>query len=184
MPTELSSSQAGSFVKCACLQCKGHFEIPREYLGFEHECPHCYELTKIVERAGETAAVAPPVAKATSEEAPFFQEGGIIVTKTRFIIGAQTFTMANITSVKGVEISANRWPPSVLLLIGAAICATNFFIGIPMAAAGLLWLIRQEPTFAVVLTTAGGEVKACSSDDSADMRRVIDALNEAIVARG
>jgi hypothetical protein len=34
----------------------------------------------------------------------FLNEGGILITKTRFVSGAQTFALANISSVRGVEI--------------------------------------------------------------------------------
>ncbi len=75
------------------------------------------------------------------------------MTDARFIVGSQTYAMRGITSVKGIEITP------------------GFFAR----------LFGETSTFAVVLSTAGGEVRAYESKDSDLIGDVLEALNQAIV---
>jgi hypothetical protein len=146
---------------------------------------------------------APPPRIATSPgDAVFLDEGGILVSKTRFMVHSQTFALANITSVK-----VGKIPPSVgqfvmglliglaLALFGVAICAggerDSLVLGVALAVGGLLlagfalfMMMKAKPSYAVVLSTAGGELKTCISKNPDFILRVVGALNEAIVARG
>jgi hypothetical protein len=57
-------------------------------------------------------------------------------------------------------------------------------IGAALTALAIFMLAKQKPSYAVVLTTAGGEIKTCHSRDGDFILRVVAALNDAIVARG
>ena len=127
-------------------------------------------------------------------------DGGILVSTTRFVSGAHTFALASISSVHGVEISPSRWSPVFLILLSlfsSGIGISTFIhpdvplpgiiigtIGIACIIAGVVVLLRQKPTFAIILTTAGGEVTAFCSSSEQFTGEVLDALNNAIVARG
>jgi hypothetical protein len=127
----------------------------------------------------------------------FLDEGGILISKTRFASGSQTFALASVSSVRGAEIAPNRSMPIFLILLGAIMgligigatleskwgvfpCA----IGVASITVGVVTLCREKPIFAVMLTAAGGEVAAYTSRDKEFIARVINALTEAIIARG
>jgi hypothetical protein len=44
--------------------------------------------------------------------------------------------------------------------------------------------VKQKPVHSVILTTASGQASAYSSSDPQQIGRIINALTEAIVARG
>jgi hypothetical protein len=129
----------------------------------------------------------------------FLDEAGILVSKTRFVVGAQTFTMSSVSSVRGVEISPNRTMPILLMLIGlfmsifgvAAFSEVSKWVGVAMCLFGIastfiaiVTLRRQKPEFVVMLMTASGEMAACGNTDRDFIARVLDALTEVIIVRG
>lgn len=62
--------------------------------------------------------------------------------------------------------------------------ALFLLLGLGMLSLGI-WLMRQaKPKFAVHLTTAAGEQQAVSSSDEMLIRRIVQSLQAAIVARG
>jgi hypothetical protein len=72
-----------------------------------------------------------------------------------------------------------------MLLLGGLILATPaVWFGSFIIAGCVAWMIFQKSKFSVVLTAAGGEVTAYSNYDRAFIGRVIQAITEAIVARG
>ena len=75
------------------------------------------------------------------------------MTDARFVVGSQTYAIRNITSVKGIEII----PGPIGRLLG------------------------YKSMFAVVLSTAGGEIRAYESKDSDLIGDVLETLNQAIV---
>ena len=127
-----------------------------------------------------------------ANESVFFQSGDITVTNARFIVGAQTFAMRGITSVQGVETSASYTSTVIVALLGVIIAFVGFgnstiglgILGILLIAAGIWLGIRQRPTFAVVLRTAGGEVTAYQSKNRDHISQIIQALNNAIISHG
>lgn len=56
--------------------------------------------------------------------------------------------------------------------------------GAALFAIGLLIFIKQRPTFHVLLRSASGETKALSNKDGDLVKRIVGALNEAVVLRG
>ena len=176
-------------------------DAPEELANQLIECPTCRETIEVpmqsrpsesqvsapLQPPPATRSVLPPSQPARSsrqDDEVFFSEVGILVSKTRFVVDSQTFALAGITSVRGVETPPRRNAPIILLLLGAVFLAASVWFGLLVIAACIAWMCFQKSTFAVVLTTAGGEVKAYSSYDSAFISRAIQAVTEAIVARG
>lgn len=118
------------------------------------------------------------------EEQSFLSEGNVKVTTTRFIVPSQTYAMSGITSVKNSHEPPVRIYPIVCGLIGLLCLAGAPVIGMIFIVLAIVWWIGQRTTYHVVLTTASGEAKALSSTDGQYISNVIDALNNAIVARG
>jgi hypothetical protein len=127
-----------------------------------------------------------------STEKEYFQHEEVTVTSTRFIVGAQTFAMRNITSVESVEVEPNSKPPGYLLLLGVLVAVVGFanssiwagIVGLGLVGVGAYWSWKQRPTFAVVLTSAGGEVTAYQSESRNLISAIVAALNVSIVERG
>lgn len=131
------------------------------------------------------------------EEQIILEETGVKVTSARFILPAQTYAVANITSVKNFTQSANQ--VSAILFGGCglgcfaigALCATGgspgmglmfAFFGIVSMVAGFFELRAAKPSYHVILATAGGEVRVLSSLNREYIERVVQAANNAIVA--
>jgi hypothetical protein len=115
-----------------------------------------------------------------SNEITFFQNGEITVTNARFVVGSHTYAMRGITSVRGLEITPGKAMPIFLIITGLFLLLV--YVGIIFIGFGIYFLIKQKSSFAVVLTTAAGEVKAYESRDSNLVGDVLEALNQAIVA--
>ncbi len=141
----------------------------------------------------------PPVIPAASDgERVFFNEGGITVTSTRFMVYSQTFAVANISSVELAEVPQSVAGWVVLAIFGGlvalygiaaivqfpAVGIVFFLIGGVAASAGILGAAKQKSYFIVALRTSAGEIKTCQSKDEMAIRRIVAALNQAIVARG
>lgn len=118
------------------------------------------------------------------EERSFLKEGGIAVTSARFIVPSQTYAMAGVTSVKNAEESPKRSYPIVCGIIGLLFLFGVPVVGLVLIVTAVVWWIGQKRQYHVLLTTAGGEMKALSSQDGSFISRVVQALNDAIVARG
>jgi hypothetical protein len=134
----------------------------------------------------------------SGEDLTFFNEGGIAVTKTRFIVHGETYALANVSSVRGIKIPAKSGDLAVgvglgggLLLLGLGCIGEDLRVAAGLAILGLVLLVvsivairRRKPTYLIMLNTAGGEIKTCGNNDYAYMKLILDALNRAIVARG
>ena len=135
-----------------------------------------------------TSSVVARQGGAMAEEKTFFQHEDVKVTNARFMVGSQTFSMSNITSVKAMAQSPQRGWPVALLVVGAMMLAFGtrdiWGFAIAFVAVGAIWLFTQKSMYHVMLTTAGGETSALSSKQKEYIQKVVQALNDAIVARG
>lgn len=122
------------------------------------------------------------------EEMTFFNQGQIWVTNARFIVHGQTYAMNGVTSVRQTIATPSRLGPVSLIIIGLmcllggsakSILFSLFFLGI-----GVLWWVKQKPTWTVILSSASGEHRALASQDQSFIQGVVSALNTAIVHRG
>ena len=119
------------------------------------------------------------------EEKTFFEYEDVKVTNTRFITGAQTFAMSNVTSVKALVNKPNRLWPIILILVGLAIAYSGqYAVGGVVVAGAALYLYFQKTIYHVMLNTSGGETSALKTFQLDYITKVVKALNEAIVYRG
>ncbi|MGH8647105.1 MAG: DUF6232 family protein [Gammaproteobacteria bacterium] len=120
-------------------------------------------------------------------EQSFLDEGGVSITNSRFMVAGQTYAMSGITSVKAVTHNPSRKGPIILVAIGlvAMLAGKEAIIGgLLFLAAGVAWWVLQKPKYVVVLHSASGEAEALTSKDGGFISKVVNALNQAIVARG
>ena len=189
--------QHSDLVTCKCLNCEGRLEFELAHTGSTVECPHCGRSTVLLVPQVPT----PPLPEPTCYGEPvFFDQVGIVVTKTRFMAQGQTFAIANITSVSALTIPSpvGWWSlPLVFGVLLPLIPAAGYSAGefsrsllVPLVLGFALLLIAvwglatRKPSYVVVLQAAGGEIKTCQNEDMDLILRVVAALNEAIVARG
>lgn len=131
------------------------------------------------------------------QETVFFAEKNIQVTNARIVISSQTYSMRNITSVKMVEIppqqgcglqmafagffflmfilAFSNWPiPMLILFVATAII---LLIG------GVFLAFAVKTTYALILSSSSGEIKAIESPDIDLIRNIVQAVNRGIVSQ-
>lgn len=120
------------------------------------------------------------------QEQTFFEHEDVKVTNARFVTGGQTFAMQNITSVKTKEDQPSRLGWGIILCVVAAICLWNkaWAWAAVLAVGGGLLVWTSKTTYHVILTTASGEASALKTHQKEYLQQVVQALNQAIVARG
>ncbi len=119
------------------------------------------------------------------EEKTFFEYEDVKVTNARFMSGAQTYAMSNVTSVKALTEKPKRFWWILLMVLGLMVAVGGSFGGaavMMLVAAVALWL--QKTTYHVMLTTSGGETSALKTYQLDYVTKVVQALNDAIVHRG
>ena len=127
-----------------------------------------------------------------STETTFFQDANITITNARFIVGSQTFAMRGITSVQSIEVEPNYTGVTTLLSLSGIVgllAFTNSLAILAVActivfAIGAWWASSLKTSYAVVLRTAGGEVRAYESKDASQIGRIMKALNDSIISHG
>lgn len=183
-------------VKCRCPLCEGGFSLTPDRVGKVMECPHCHEKARFNAAEDKPSIPAPPAQ--VGGEVTFFNDGGLAVTLTRFVAGVQTFAMSGITSVRMAKTNPGMGVGAFVIAVGAVcfLAATGAWaysrlfsilagaLGVGLVIGGAKLERNQKPTFHVILSTSGGEVKAYSSGDVEFVARLTGALNNAIVARG
>ena len=145
-------------------------------------------------------------------ENTFYQDGSVLITNTRAVLGAKTYAMANITSVSMKVIPADYTISIVVGLIGLFItacagCVSLFgFAGLDLNSsssagplvlgvviglfgvcgigAGIALAFLAKPTYAVRIGSASGEGNVLASKDRDYIQKIITAMNEAIIKRG
>lgn len=126
------------------------------------------------------------MAETQTTEMVYFDSGDVKVTNARFIVPAQTYAMRNVTSVAFGAFAPNRFWPLVWIIVGLilAVVMKSFWPVVIFILPAGFWLLLQKPMYAVMLNSASGESRALQSQDSGYVKSVVEALNQAIVARG
>lgn len=129
-----------------------------------------------------------------TEETIIFQNGDIKITNLRAVFGEKTYSVSNITSVEAAKINPSSClPMSVfllgifLILIGIVDIKQNFSYILFGALAFVIFYFLNKvssPSWAVSITTAAGEIKAYKSTDQESIKKIVDALNNAIIQKG
>jgi hypothetical protein len=127
-------------------------------------------------------------------EETIYRDSAIQVTTSRAILRDKTYAMANVTSVSMYTQPGNRTAGIILSILGGfgvlvgltagpdARCALWF--GAIMLAVGLLAAITPKNSYWVRIGSASGEANALSSPDPEYIRKIVEAMNDAIVRRG
>lgn len=118
------------------------------------------------------------------EERIFLDEGGVKVTNARFVTFGKTQALSGITSVSTLVRKPSRFWPIVLIIAGMFTVTASPVLGFLMIALGILWLVMQKNVYIVQLESASGVSNALESKNEEFIFRVVDALNDAIIARG
>jgi hypothetical protein len=127
---------------------------------------------------------APPPIRTADGEEGFLNQGGITVTKTRFMVHGQTYALANITSVSAATIPASRGSAIVIILFGVLLILIgisifiwgtpdgpapgvfSLILGLIVMGLGVFDFKRMKDSYAVILNTAGSEMRTCISKDA------------------
>ena len=120
-------------------------------------------------------------------EGRLLEENGVTVTTARLVVPRQTYAMSAITSVKSVTLKPPPYLGIVGVIGGIAVLTGEqgaMTIGFVLIGVAVVRWVRNPTRHVVVVTTAAGESHAVSSRDARFIARIIDAVNEAIVARG
>ncbi len=120
-----------------------------------------------------------------------FNEGGVQVTRSRIVVGNQTYPMHSITSVHVGNPALNRGCiglltlAGVLLLIIGTIGSLTYPLVAGLSCLGLMVFLRWRAsrTHIITLGTAAGEQQVLTSSDERYIRRVASAIDAALVAR-
>ena len=113
----------------------------------------------------------------------------VLVTNARFIVGANTYAMSGVTSVKKNKIPANRTPGIVMLVIGAIVMFSVQSIGWKIFSGFILFFgfcafFMEKPKYVVTICSSSTETKALENSDESYIDAVISALNTSIIKRG
>lgn len=122
----------------------------------------------------------------SENEKIYYENGGVTVTKSRFIVHGQTYTMNGVTSVR--DIVDQPWKGQAFLgFLGLVLLLSGdggaILFGLLLIAGAIFWFIKAKK-YLIFLSSASGEVQALSNSDSGFIKNVVSALNQAIVDRG
>ena len=170
-----------------CPGCETVFPIRPEMAGNTYRCKKCSSTIKVPRNLFGKA-----IGDRADKDKSYFSAPGVSVTRSRFVVEGQTYVISNITSVKYFEKIPERGGPILSVVFGLFLCFLGLLwqslypalIGLPcIIFAGVQWH-GQSAEYSVVLTTAGGEIKALTNEDSGYITAVVEALNQAIIDRG
>jgi len=128
-------------------------------------------------------------------EKTYYQDSRVYISNERVEIDDATFPMGDVTSAKLVTRSPQiLWPCVVLgigiagIVVGAIIVCNDggpacLVIATVPAFLGCLGLFSAKPTHYVVTRTVSEAIPEMQFDDPAYGRRIVHAMNEAILAR-
>jgi len=193
-----------------CPVCGEHVEATDEEAGQLISCQNCGESCRVPQPQKPKPVAAPkPVAQSGTykTEQVYYNQAGVRITTTRAVFGGQVYAVNGMTSVRMARINPDRTVPVLLMLLGLPFlgcCGPLSFaslregevvehtvFGVFAILAGFalvifgVWLFRaQKPRYAVVVRTAGGEVRAHISRNPQAIERIVEALSQAFADRG
>jgi hypothetical protein len=136
--------------------------------------------------------------KVDDEEQVFLREGDVLVTSTRFAVGPTTYAISSINSVKFTEVPPDRSLQGCLgaialglFLVAISVLAMSPSTGIPcfliltvVAIFITVVISKDKPSYQTIITTSSGELQALTGNDRGFIRRVVNAIEQAIISRG
>lgn len=129
------------------------------------------------------------MSEATREEKVFFDDGDVVVTNARLIASGQTYSMANITSVKiGHRPAQRKWWRIVVAVFMMPVAheVNRWYVIALILLCVALWRHEKgkQDMYAVAIHTSGGEQDATESPSKGYINGIIKAINEAMIYRG
>jgi hypothetical protein len=155
-------------------------------------CRSCGAAQKAVATPAPATPTTSPTTPQPQLQERFFLEdvSGVSVTNTRLIYRGKTYALANVSSVSLERRNPHSKAGLVFLLAGIAVVflngpgsnwgAVGFGALLSLVGAGL----RLMRNFVVRLRTAGGESDGLTTGNRRVAERVVQAIEQAIVARG
>lgn len=110
----------------------------------------------------------------------FFNQDGVTVSKTRFIVRGQLYEINKISLLTYKKLKSNRWFAMICLSIGVLFVLDEgdlFAFGGCFLLLGIVAWVAAKPRYAVIVKMPEGEVRALVSTDQSHVERVIQALN-------
>ena len=129
-------------------------------------------------------------------ETTYYQDNRVHITNARAIIDSKTYAMANISSVNFLKQSPKLLWPLFFLGIGILGAITGIIMLVNDSGSGCLgfsivliiiggaMLALNKTQYYVVIGSASGETQALKAPDQAYVRKIVGAMNEAIIKRG
>ncbi len=139
------------------------------------------------------------------EERTLFQNNNILITDKRAVVDDTTYALHNITSVRTINLGADRrsglglimlgslpFLVAMALLVNALILRHDFRLLFIIAGIGLVVLagllfvgglalaVASKNLYAVIIGTSGVERQAVTSTDWQTIREIVNALNDAL----
>jgi ABC-type Mn2+/Zn2+ transport system permease subunit len=120
----------------------------------------------------------------TSSEKVFYQDQNVTVTQARFVSYSK-YAMRNISSVSVLKIDRSIMGEIFLILFGAILLATKIWlVGVLVIVFAIVLLFTRKDSFAVRINSNSGEADGFVSKDLEMIKKIVNALNEAIAFRG
>ena len=127
-------------------------------------------------------------------EVTILEEGQVKITNLRAVIGTKTYTMSNITSItrkkRETGYTASFWWGvfGVLFMIISGLDFDYLWIfsinGLMCVLAAVTVARNPKTVYIVKIGSSSGEKNVLESYDREYIKRIVDAMNEAIVRRG
>ena len=131
-----------------------------------------------------------------SEEEVIYTDNQVSISTSRIVLGATTYALRNITSVKMTFTPAKRGCAILLLIFGALTLLIGLgkgssdgvgavlgglVVGGIIGGLGYLWMRSSKDDYHVLIASSSGEAKALTSKDKAYIEKIVTAINDAIV---
>ncbi len=121
--------------------------------------------------------------KNNPNETTYYSKHNVMVTTKRFIVGSETYSVNNITSVSHKKKSPNWSIPILAILVGLLSINFNPVISIILILFGGIFLYLSKGKYNIILKTSGSETKPFTSKNKNEVTQIVQALNQAIIDR-
>ena len=129
-----------------------------------------------------------------TEEKIIYEEGNIKITNVRAIFGDKTYAISNITSVtKKEKPTPYSFLPVGIIVFGIAFITISFFnnfnaaimtLGVFMVVGGYFLAMLPKTQYFVQFGSAAGEEQVYTSKSIAEIEKIVQAVNEAMIQQG